>query len=176
MRFRIALGAFTAATCLVVTTACGGGAKEEPAPAPTPAPNEPLFKPVDPNTIPPPPSTSNPSLSPPAGPAGAGTEPMAMVTDLASGWPVNLRVGQTMTARLTADRAAGGRWSLRAGSDGGIVAVEGEPSYETPPDEAAVEVFRLNATKPGQTTLTFDYKQGSSAQAIRTVSYPVTVQ
>ena len=30
-----------------------------------------------------------------------------MVTDLASGWPVMLRVGQDMTARLTADRAAG---------------------------------------------------------------------
>jgi copper homeostasis protein (lipoprotein) len=105
---------------------------------------------------------------------GAG-EPAAMVTDLAAGWPVMLKVGQEMTARLAADRAAGGRWSLRAGTDGGIVLRLGEPTYEKK-DKAGVEVFRYRAVKPGQTLLTFDYKMGASATATRSVSYPVTVQ
>jgi len=103
------------------------------------------------------------------------SEPAAMVTDLAAGWPVMLRVGQEMTARLGADRAAGGRWSLRAASDGGIVLRLGDPAYEKT-EKGGVEVFRLKAVKPGQTLLTFDYKMGSSATATRSVSYPVTVQ
>jgi copper homeostasis protein (lipoprotein) len=111
---------------------------------------------------------------PPAS-APLGNQPAAMVTDLASGWPIALRVGQPMTARLAADRAAGGRWSLRAGSDGGIVMREGEPAYE-PSQKGGVEVFTLKAVKPGSPTLTFDYKQGSAADALRSVSYPVTVQ
>ena len=103
------------------------------------------------------------------------SEPAAMVTDLAAGWPVMLRVGQEMTARLGADRAAGGRWSLRAATDGGIVLRLGDPAYEKT-EKGGVEVFRLKAVKPGQTLLTFDYKMGSSATATRSVSYPVTVQ
>lgn len=113
-------------------------------------------------------------LAPP--PSGAlDNQPAAMVTDMASGWPVALRVGQQVTARLTGDRAAGARWSMRAGSDGGIVAVEGEPAYEPSP-QGGVEVFSLRAIKPGSTTLTFDLKKGSDPAAVRSVSYPVTVQ
>jgi len=147
--------------------ACGGP-HEEPA-----AQQAPVFKPVDPATMPKPESGGPVGL--PAASAPLGNQPAAMVTDLASGWPVALRVGQRMTARLAADRAAGGRWSLRAGSDGGIVMREGEPAYETSP-KGGVEVFTLKAVKPGSTTLTFDYKQGSAADALRSVSYPVTVQ
>jgi predicted secreted protein len=80
-----------------------------------------------------------------------------------------------MTARLGADRAAGGRWSLRAATDGGVVLRQGEPTYEKAAT-GGVEVFRLKAVKPGQTLLTFDYKLGSAATATRSVSYPVTVQ
>jgi predicted secreted protein len=97
-----------------------------------------------------------------------------MVTDLASGWPVTLRVGQAMTARLGVDRAAGGRWSVRAASDGGIVLREGEPTYDRAP-AGSVEVFRFTAVKPGQTVLTLDYRVGAAAP-VKTVSYPVTVQ
>jgi predicted secreted protein len=124
------------------------------------------------------PGTLAPATPPPAsaGPVTLGaSEPAAMVTDLASGWPVQLRVGQEMTARLGADRAAGGRWSLRPATDGGVVLRQGEAVYEKT-EKGAVEVFRLKAVKPGQTVLTFDYKMGSSATAARSVSYPVTVQ
>ena len=99
-----------------------------------------------------------------------------MVTDLASGWPITLRVGQSMTARLTADRAGGMRWSLRPGSDAGVVTLAGEPAYETAAGSPGIEVFRLIAAKPGQTTLSFDYKKGSDSLALKSASYLVTVQ
>jgi copper homeostasis protein (lipoprotein) len=111
---------------------------------------------------------------PPAGSLASGPLPAAMVTDMASGWPINLKVGQEMTARLTADPA--GRWSLRSGSDGGVIAVEGQPATERPAGQPAVEVFRLKATKAGKTTVTFDFKKGSNPSAAKSVSYPVTVQ
>ncbi len=122
------------------------------------------------------PSAAPPAVfpAPPVASSGA-SEPAAMVTDLASGWPVALRVGQEMTARLGADRAAGGRWSLRAATDGGIVLRLGDPAYEKT-EKGGVEVFRLKAVKPGQTRLAFDYTLGASATAAKSVSYPVTVQ
>jgi predicted secreted protein len=98
-----------------------------------------------------------------------------MVTDLASGWPSNLRVGQQLTARLSANRAAGGRWTMRAGSDGGIVAPEDDPSYEATPG-GGVEVFRLKAIKSGATMLTFDYATSPGQAAVKSASYRVTVQ
>lgn len=122
------------------------------------------------------PSTT-PGTAPAPAPAPGVSQPAAMVTDMAAGWPINLRIGQEMTARLTADRSAGERWSPRAGSDGGVMAAEGAVSYE--PNEgggAGIEVHRFKAVKPGSITLTFDLKKGSSAAAIRSVSYPVTVQ
>lgn len=103
-----------------------------------------------------------------------GGEPVAMVTDLASGWPVALKVGQPMVARLTADRTAGGRWTLRPGTDGGIVVREGEPTFETAAS-GAVQVVRLKAVKPGKADVTFDYAVGPATPA-RSVSYPITVQ
>ncbi len=151
----------------MLAAACGG-AKEQPAEPPAPA-----FKPIDPATMPAP-GSGAPLGVPPAS-SIPGDQPAAMVTDLASGWPIALRVGHRMTARLAADRAAGARWSMRAGSDGGVVAVEGEPAWEQGP-KGGVEVFALKAVKPGSTTLTFDYKKGSDPAALRSVSYPVTVQ
>jgi copper homeostasis protein (lipoprotein) len=103
-----------------------------------------------------------------------GSAPAAMVTDLASGWPINLSIGQEMTARLTADAA--GRWSLRAGSDAGVLTLQGSPARERTAGQPEVEVFRLKAAKPGTTTLTFDFKRGSESAAARSVSYAVTVQ
>ncbi|MCC7178517.1 MAG: protease inhibitor I42 family protein [Acidobacteria bacterium] len=151
----------------LLAAACGG-AQEQPAGQQAPA-----FKPVDPATLPPP-GSGAPLAVPPASQL-PGDQPAAMVTDLASGWPVALRVGQRMTARLAGDRAAGARWSMRAGSDGGVVALEGEPAWEQEP-KGGVEVFALKAVKPGSTTLTFDYKKGADPAALRSVSYPVTVQ
>jgi predicted secreted protein len=163
---------------LVAVAACGGGSDTVKAPAPaTPQQTEPLFKPIDPATAPPPPGQTPSSAPPPtAPPPGGGSEPVAMVTDLATGWPVTLLIGQTMVARLTADRASGARWSLRPGTDGGIVRLAGEPSYETKPGEPSVEVFRLTAAKPGRTTVTFDYRKAPEATALKSASYPVTVQ
>lgn len=152
----------------LMAAACGGTSD-----APAPQAQAPVFTPIDPATLPRPESGA-PAGLPPASPM-PGDQPAAMVTDMASGWPIALRVGQRMTARLAGDRAAGGRWSLRAGSDGGVVLSEGEPAYETA-QKGGVEVFTLSAVRPGSTTLTFDYKQGSSAAAVRSVSYPVTVQ
>jgi len=114
------------------------------------------------------------TLAPGAGAPPQGGLPAAMVTDMASGWPVNLTVGQEISARLTADAA--GHWSLRAGSDGGILALQGEPGTEPGTGQPAVEIFRLKATRAGKTVLTFDLKKGSGAAAARSVSYPVTVQ
>jgi predicted secreted protein len=163
---------------LVAAAACGGGSDTVKAPAPaTPQQTEPLFKPIDPATAPPPPGQTPSSAPPPSAPLpGGGSEPVAMVTDLASGWPLNLGVGQTMMARLTADRAAGLRWSLRPGTDGGILTLAGDPGYESKPGEPAVEVFRLTATKPGKTTVAFDYKKGSDGTVLKSASYSVTVQ
>ena len=159
---------------LLAGMACGGGEKA-PEPA-SPQQTEPLFKPIDPAALPPPGAQPG-SVSPPSAPLpGGGSEPIAMVTDLASGWPINLRVGQSMVARLSADRASGARWSLRPGSDGGIVTLAGEPAYEAKPGAPAVEVFRLTAARPGQTTLTFDFKKGPDATALKSASYQVTVQ
>jgi sugar/nucleoside kinase (ribokinase family)/predicted secreted protein len=161
------VGPWIRGACLVgAVTAVGcGGSKEPPAEQQVP-----VFKPVDPATLGGP-DAGAPLGVPPASTA-LGNQPAAMVSDMASGWPVALRMGQQMTARLAADRAAGGRWSLRVGSDGGIVMREGEPAYE-PSQKGGVEVFTLKAVKPGSTTLTFDYKQGSAADALRSVSYPV---
>jgi predicted secreted protein len=159
---------------LVATGACGG--RDEAPGTAQATPEAPVFKPVDPAnppTLPVPPPGTQPA---PTVSLGGQSQPMAMVTDLASGWPITLKVGDAMTARLTADRAAGLRWSLRAGSDAGIVSVAGDPVYETPAGTPAVEVFRLVAVKPGQTTLTFDYKKGGDAAALKSVSYPLTVQ
>lgn len=122
------------------------------------------------------PSSTTPGSAPPPAPAPGVAQPAAMVTDLAAGWPINLRIGQEMTARLTADRAAGERWSLRAGSDGGVMAAVGAVAYEPKESGAGIEVHRFKAVKPGSITLTFDLKKGSGAAAIRSVSYPVTVQ
>ena len=162
---------------LLTLAACGGGTDTAKSAEPAAqAPTEPVFKPVDPAnppTLPTPPPGAQPAA--PAGPGGK-SQPMAMVTDLASGWPITLKVGDSMTARLTADRAAGLRWSVRAGSDAGIVSVSGDPVYETPAGAPGVEVFRLVAVKPGQTTLTFDYRKGTDPGALKSVSYPVTVQ
>jgi copper homeostasis protein (lipoprotein) len=104
-----------------------------------------------------------------------GGEPVAMVTDLASGWPVALKMGQSMVARLTADRAAGGRWTLRAGTDAGIVVRDGEPVFEAA-GAGSVQVFRLKAVKPGEASVTFDYTLGQATTPGRSVSYPITVQ
>jgi copper homeostasis protein (lipoprotein) len=115
-------------------------------------------------------------LAPPSGPPAVASSPTmaAMVTDLASGWPINLTVGQEMTARLTADAA--GRWSLRGGPNAGVLTLQGDAETERPTGQPAVEVFRLKAAKPGTTTLTFDLKRGSEPAPARSVSYPVTVQ
>lgn len=159
----------------VATAGCGG--RDEPPAAGQATPEAPVFKPVDPAnppTLPMPPPGAQPA--PATGLGGQSQQSMAMVTDLASGWPITLRVGDSMTARLTADRAAGLRWSVRSGSDAGIVSVAGDPAYETPAGAPGVEVFRLVAVKPGQTTLTFDYRKGSDPGALKSVSYPVTVQ
>jgi copper homeostasis protein (lipoprotein) len=106
--------------------------------------------------------------------SGMGALPAAMVTDMASGWPIALTVGQEMTARLTADTA--GRWSLRPGSDAGVVTLQGDPATERPAGQPAAEVFRLKATKAGKTTIAFDFRKGSDPAAARSVSYPITVQ
>jgi copper homeostasis protein (lipoprotein) len=131
---------------------------------------------------PPQPDTLAPGSLTAAAPAGASApvkldagEPAAMVTDLASGWPVMLSLGQEMTARLTADRAAGGRWTPRPATDGGVVLRQGEPAYEKNA-AGGVEVFRFKAVKAGQTVLTFDYRLGAAATAAKSVSYPITVK
>lgn len=98
-----------------------------------------------------------------------------MVTDLASGWPVSLTVGQELSARLTAD-AGGAKWSLRAGSDGGVLSLQGPAVREMPGGQPAVEVFRLRAVKPGATTLAFELRKGAEATPVKAVSYSVTVQ
>lgn len=174
MALRTGLGVWTLAGMLALG-ACGG--RDEPPAASQAKPEAPVFKPVDPANpamLPAPPPGGAP-LPPPVS-VGGQSEPIAMVTDLASGWPITLRVGESMAARLTADRAAGFRWSLRPGTDAGVVSVAGDPAYETVAGAPGVEVFRLVAVKPGQTTLAFDYRKGSDPGAVKSVSYPVTVQ
>lgn len=117
-----------------------------------------------------------------AAPSPGGPQPSqgAMVTDMASGWPVTLQVGQELTARLTANRSTGYGWTMRAGSDGGILAQQGTADYErpgdAPPGAGGIEVFRFKATKPGQTTLMFDYKRSGDVSPAKSVTYSVTVQ
>jgi len=160
-----------------MNAACGGS--NEPPPPDQHQP--PVFKPIE---LPPPattgetPSSSGPAAGTafPAAPFTAGEiGPVAMVTDMASGWPVTLRVGQEMTARLAVNRESGSRWTLRPATDGGVVLRLGEPTYEKAAS-GGMEVFRLKAVKPGTTTLTFDQKVGTSATPGKSVSYPVTVQ
>ncbi len=123
--------------------------------------------------------TPTPGAGAPAG-GSAQSMPGAMVTDMATGWPVTLQVTQELTARLTANRSTGYGWTLRAGSDGGILAQQGAADYErpegAPPGAGGVEVFRFKATKPGQTTLAFDYKRAGDSSPAKSVSYTVTVQ
>lgn len=159
----------------MAATGCRGAERQPATPA---GQGEPLFKGVEPAAPPVVPQAGPQTAKfPPATmPDGTIAAPMAMVTDLASGWPVTLQVGQSMTARLTADRAAGGGWLLRAGSEGGVLRVEGEPAYESEAGAAGVEVFQLEAVKAGKTTLTFDLTKGRGAQPTRSVSYPITVQ
>ncbi len=173
---RASIALLAAVAAVTLTSACG----RSEAPAETAKPGDPIFKPIDPAAAP---AGGTPAITLPAptpSNAGAGAPPAAgalvaaMVTDMASGWPVNLAMGQEMSARLTAD-ASGAKWSLRTGSDAGIVAMQGAPATETQAG-AAMEIFRFKATKPGTTSLTFDLRKGAEAAPIRTVSYPVTVQ
>ncbi len=116
--------------------------------------------------------------TPGAAPPGTDVGPGAMVTDMAAGWPVMLRIGQELTARMTADRASGYAWALRSGSDAGIVLLQGAPEYEAPERAGAggVEVFRFKAVKPGETSLTFDYARTTDTAPSRSAAYAVTVQ
>ena len=116
-----------------------------------------------------------PPGAPMATPDAGAAMPMAMVTDRATGWPVTLRVGQKMTARMAMDPATGGRWVLRAGSDGGVVRVEGEPVMDGAGADA-VAVFTMTAVKPGQATLAFDYMVAGASAPSRSATYPLTVQ
>jgi copper homeostasis protein (lipoprotein) len=126
--------------------------------------------------------TAVPLLAFPANPAGGGVAtpapsmpvPAAMVTDMASGWPLTLQVGQDLSARLAVDRANGARWTMRPGSDGGILAQQGPPTFESA-EGRDVEVFQFKATKPGKAELTFELRPGGSGSPTRTVSYQVTV-
>lgn len=118
------------------------------------------------------PSPSGSGGAPAAAPALS--LPMAMVTDRAAGWPVTLTVGQQLAARLAVD-PSGARWTLRTGSDGGIVKLEG-PATTDGAGADAVEVFTLTAVKPGQSELTFDLTKAGDAAPLRSASYPVTVQ
>jgi predicted secreted protein len=169
-----ALGVTVLCAGLVVSVGCR---RAEPPPAAPASQGEPLFKGLEPAPPVASPGGAGAATLPPATlPDGTVPGAMAMVTDLASGWPVTLQVGQSMSARLTADRAGGGRWSMRRGSDAGLLTIEGEPKPEEPPGGPAVEVFQIKAVKPGQTTLIFDLRKGSAAEPLRTVSYPITVQ
>jgi predicted secreted protein len=97
-----------------------------------------------------------------------------MVTDLATGWPLTLQIGQDLSARLSVDRATGARWTLRPGSDGGILAQQGPSTFESA-EGKGVEVFQFRATKPGKTELTFELRPGGGGSPTRSVSYQVTV-
>jgi predicted secreted protein len=97
--------------------------------------------------------------------------PAAMVTDMASGWPITLQVGQDVMVRLAADRAGGMGWKPKGTSD--VLSTPAEPVVE-----GGTEVYRVKAAKPGQATLTFEYRRTAdpSAAPARTVSYQVTVK
>lgn len=172
MRMRNGVVVVTLAAGVAAGAACG----RSETPAETAKPVEPLFKPIDPSQVPAAPGAAASAPTMPALGGAPGTlQPVAMVTDMASGWPVNLAIGQEMTARLTSD-ASGGRWALRPGTDGGVMALQGAPASEASPGQPAAEVFRLKAVKPGNASLTFDLRKGPEAAPLKSVSYPVTVQ
>jgi predicted secreted protein len=149
---------------LSVVTACSRepAASDKPAAAPAIT-----FKPVE------------PGAAAPTGPlfptVGAPGGPSAMVTDMASGWPITLQVGQDVMVRLATDRTGGMAWKPRAASD---VLAAGEPAFEPGPAGGGTEVYRVKALKPGEATLVFEYRRTADPNAApaRTVSYQVTVK
>jgi predicted secreted protein len=148
---------------LGAVTGCGGdSAADKPAaPALT-------FKPLEPGAAAP--------AAPPAPQVGLPGGPAAMVTDMASGWPITLQVGQDVMVRLTADRASGMGWKPKGASD--VLSIPGEPLFEPGGPAGGTEVYQVKAVKPGLATLAFEYRRTAEPNAApaKTVSYQVTVR
>ena len=149
---------------LSVVTACS----REPA-ADKPAAPAVTFKPVPPGGTAATGAPSAPQVGVPGGPA-------AMVTDMASGWPITLQVGQDVMVRLAADRAAGMGWKQKASTD--LLSAPAEPTFEPGGAAGGTEVYRVKAVKPGEAKLTFEYRKTADPNAApaRTVTYTVTVR
>jgi predicted secreted protein len=148
---------------LSVVTAC----RREPAAEKTDAPTL-VFKPLEPGAAAPS-GAAPPQVGVPGGPA-------AMVTDMASGWPITLQVGQDVMVRLTTDRAGGMAWKPKATTD--VLSIPGEPQFEPGSPAGGTEVYRVKAVKPGEATLAFEYRRTAEPNAApaKTVSYQVTVK
>jgi predicted secreted protein len=146
-------------------TACSS---ETPADKPA-APAAVTFKPIAPGDAVPTPTAAAPMV-------GGPGQPAAMVTDMATGWPITLQVGQDVMVRLSADRASGLTWVPK---EGAVILTPGEATWE--PASGGVggtEVYRVRAVKVGQAALVFEYRKKDDAGAapVRTVTYQVTVK
>lgn len=158
----------SAVTLLMAGLSAGMACGREPA-ADAPAAPPASFKPVAPGA----PAATSP-IAPTVGLPGG---PSAMVTDMASGWPITLQVGQDVMVRLATDRAAGMGWKPAGASD--VLATPAAPDFETGQGGApGTEVYRVKAVKPGEAKLTFEYRKTADPKAApaRTVTYQVTVR
>jgi hypothetical protein len=111
---------------------------------------------------------------------GSADATSVTVTDLASGWPVQLSVGQALIARLEVTRNDVPRvWTLRAASDGGLLSMAGSEREEDGgvlDAGSPVQIIRLKAVKAGATTLAFDYTYDGKASEIWNMVLPVVVR
>jgi predicted secreted protein len=95
----------------------------------------------------------------------SATEPVATVTLAAkdASQPVEVKVGDTLEIRLSAQLGTGYSWHLEA-KDVTVLAPEGEPKTETRTDTlpggAEIQVFRFTAKVPGKADLKFRYFRG----------------
>lgn len=162
-------GVMTGVAVLVacVTAGACGGPEQSQAPAPD-------FRPT----------AEAPASGTPATPVIKfdAASPAAMVTDMANGWPIALQVGQEVVVRLAANKTTGFSWVLTSGADGGVVAQQGEMTYEAAPTgtvgAGGTETYRFKGANPGEVTLAFAYRRPveKDEPPARTVAYPITVK
>src|SRR5262245_3309823 len=130
---------------LSLVTACGrDAAPDKPAAPPV------TFKPVPPGGAPP--ASGSPAPSSTGSMVGGPGGPAAMVTDMASGWPITLQVGQEVMVRLATNRNGGMGWKQK-GSPAELQS-PAEPKFEN-----GTEIYLVKAVKPGQAALVFEYRK-----------------
>jgi inhibitor of cysteine peptidase len=104
------------------------------------------------------------------------------ITERDTGRDIELRAGETLQLRLTANRTTGYRWHA-SGTEDGCLSAPQPPEYfpDQPPRVAGaggIEVWQLRAQRPGTAVLRFDYRRPYETQKppAKTLSFTIHIR